>query len=88
MTHLLDAGEDFTTPADLNLLFSVGSGNGDTNCLTVPILEDVDFEGDHSFTVDIVSISPTSVGLADNAGVAVVNIEDDGTYSTTCRFIT
>ena len=89
MTHCLclsDAGEDFTIPLDLDLNFPVGVGNGASDCLNIQILEDFDFEGDHSFFVDIMSISPPTVGLADIAGQAVVNImDDDGTYSHTCR---
>ena len=75
-----EAGEDFVTPSNLNLVFTTGSVNGEEECLTLSILDDFDFEGLHSFQVDIQSISPPV--LTDIAGSGIVNIMDDDSELT------
>ena len=72
------AGMDYTTPADPTVTFAAGDGDGDSQCLSVTILNDDDFEGDHSFTVQIMSIEPPSVDIDTTAMGSAVIQDDDG----------
>ena len=73
--YFADAGTDYTIPPNLNLVFGTGSPNGASQCLSISTIQDFNFEGTHSFQVDIVSISPSKI--VDAAGVATVNIMDN-----------
>ena len=74
----LDAGMDFVmlTGAQLEIMFNEGDGQGMTRCLNIPIIDDANFEGDHSFQVTVESISSTNV--ADGTSTVSVTITDDG----------
>ena len=70
--------------ADLIVTFPIGSTNGTTDCFQIEILQDVDYEGDHDFTISIndTSISPAGI-VVDNAGVGQITIhENDGKLLT------
>ena len=72
---VLDAGEDFDITGNLDIVFMEGSVNGDTGCVNIPILEDPDFEGDHTFQVEVGSVSPS---IVDPPNLVAVTIMDDG----------
>ena len=76
LLFVLDAGEDFDITGNLDIVFTEGSMNGDTGCVNIPILEDPDFEGDHTFQVEIGSVSPSIVDPPLN--LVAVTIMDDG----------
>ena len=80
------AGMDYTTPADPTVTFAVGDGDGDSQCLSVTILNDDDFEGNHNFTVDIMSIEPSSVDIDTSDIGSVVIEDDDGEIRTVTSF--
>ena len=50
--------------------------NGEIECVNISILDDLNYEGPHSFQVDIQSISPNVI--SDAAGIGLVTIVDDG----------
>ena len=83
---LAAATSDFTIPADPTVTFTVGQGDGDSQCLSVTILNDNDFEGDHDFTVQIMSIEPSSVDIVTTAMGSVVIEDDDGEILTVTAF--
>lgn len=59
----------------MDLVFPEGSGNGDSRCLNIPIVNDNDFEGDHTFQVGVRTVTPNIVdGVA--LGDAPVIIQD------------
>ena len=65
-------------PAELDVFFASGSVNGDTDCLTIFILDDNALEGDHSFTV---SLNPPAapVTLTTPFSSPVTITDNDGT---------
>ena len=74
----LDNGLDFVTPmmSDLIVTFTEGSGNGTSDCFTIEILDDNDFEGDHEFGLSVMSVSPAGIATP-FAGFAQVTIMDN-----------
>ena len=74
----VDLGSDFTLPDNM-VNFQTGAGNGASDCVSISIIDDGDFEGDHSFTVGVMSFNPQT-NIA-NPGLGVVTIQDNqGTY--------
>ena len=73
-------GEDFTVTdtTELDVFFAAGSMTGDTDCLTITILDDDALEGDHSFTV---SLNPPAapVTLTTPSSSPVTITDNDGT---------
>ena len=53
----------------------MGSVNGEMQCANIDILEDNDYELDHTFTADIMTITPDAI--MNNAGTARIEITDD-----------
>ena len=56
-------------------MFPVGSGNGQTECTNIPIIDDPDFELTQTFNVDIMTISPSIISSA--GPMAQVEISDN-----------
>ena len=71
LSWILDEGTDFST-SNSALTFTRGT-NPNTECITVAIMPDNDFEGSHNFVVSIVSIMPP---VAPVDSVTTVFIED------------
>ena len=65
-----------TIPATVT--FSDGAVSGDTECLSIPIINDNDFEGDHSFQAQLMAFEPPSVPVIFDTSLATVTIRDDG----------
>ena len=59
------------------VVFSTGTNNGDTECISIMIVDDNDFEGDHSFTAVIDSITPSTIDILLSATPAVIVIQDN-----------
>ena len=76
LSFVLDAGQDFDITGNLDIVFTEGSMNGDTGCINIPILEDLDFEGNHTFQVEIEGVSPSIVDPPTD--LVTVTIMDDG----------
>ena len=64
-----------TIPA--NVTFSDGAVNGDIECLSIPIIDDNDFEGDHSFQAQLMAFEPTSVPVMLDMALATITIQDN-----------
>ena len=70
-------GQDFTSPAMPTVVFNTGADNGDTVCTSITIIDDDDFEGDHSFTADIDAITPSTIDIMLSTTAAEIVIQDD-----------
>ena len=69
-------GDDFSVPDPFQVTFDTMSVNGSLACINITILQDAALEGDHSFAVHIVSVSPGVVTIISPTYSPVV-IEDD-----------
>ena len=80
----LDAGTDFLTPAvsDLIVTFPIGSGNGASDCFTIEILDDNDFEGDHEFGLSVMSVSPAGIATPFPGLIQITIMDNDGKLLT------
>jgi len=79
------AGSDYT--ANSGVLFFNGTA-GDTETISVTILDDTEFENPEDFLIQFTTVSNTSVDITDE-GVGTINDDDaiimtDGTTETTC----
>lgn len=70
-------GGDFT-PVTPTIMFPVNSENGDTECFSVPINNDMSFEMVESFSLQIDSVEE---GVILNAASTTVSILDDDSKS-------
>ena len=69
-------GDDYSVPDPFQVTFDTMSVNGSLACINITILQDAALEGDHIFTVHIVSVSPGVVTIISPVYAPVV-IEDD-----------
>ena len=70
-------GTDFNG-ANLEATFAVGSiQTGNTACVNISITDDDALEGNHSFTVSLVSTTPSGVNISASSATTTVNIEDN-----------
>ena len=67
---------DFVVITPATVTFREGAVNGDTECLSIPVINDNDVEGDHSFQAQLMAIEPTSVPLMLDSTLATVTIQD------------
>ena len=73
-------GDDYILPDTFEATFTVGSMLGDTACSAVTIVDDVDLEGTHDFSVQISGTTPSGSQIMTSANFTTVEIEDnDGT---------
>ena len=72
---------DFTVPNAMELTVNFGSGSmdGDSDCLTISIIDDNALEGDHVFTV---SLAPPAspITLTDPSSSPVTITDNDGKW--------
>ena len=78
-------GSDYTSQSGV-LVFNGTAG--DTETISVPILDDTDFENPEDFTVQFTTVSDATVDISDTAN-GTINDDDaiimtDGTTETTC----
>jgi len=74
-----ELGSDFTIPdpTEMNVMFTVGSMDGTTDCLTISILDDDALEGEHSFNVSLNPPAPP-VTLTTPSSSPVTITDNDG----------
>ena len=75
------------TMANFSLTFPDGT-NETIRCTTVPIKNDTELEGDHAFTVDIVSAGSSPHAIVGALSTATVTIEDDESKSVSSIIVT
>ena len=71
--------DDYNAPDDLNLIFNIESINGDVQCLNLEIIDDADYEREHTFNIFIAEIEPPVV--MESAEAALVEITDNDSKS-------
>ena len=78
-------GSDYSTQSGVLVFNGVA---GDTETISVPILDDAEFENPENFTIEFISSSDAAVDISDTA-IGTINDDDaiimtDGTTETTC----
>lgn len=68
--------EDYTEPASLTYTFNTSTMSGDRACLYFGVVDDRNFEGDHSFTVSVY-LPTTPEGITVGTDSQSVTIEDN-----------
>ena len=72
-------GSDFTVEDPLTVTFNSGTtSSGDTACADITVLDDDALEGDHSFTVQLASTTPTGVTIGTDSSTTVTIQDNDG----------
>ena len=70
---------DFSVADPLTVTFNSGTtSSGDTACADITILDDDALEGDHSFTVQLTSTTPTGVTIGTDSSTTVTIQDNDG----------
>ena len=85
---ILDEGDDFSSN-DLLLTFVSGAAP-DTQCISIDVVDDVDFEESQNFSVSIMTISPpiaaagefATVMIQDSNGIAIIAMCKSGKMLT------
>ena len=72
-----DINEDFSGTSPSTVSFPAGSVDGNTSCLSIPIIDDDNFEGDHSFTARIMGVEPDTVNITIDDTLASIMIQDN-----------
>jgi len=73
-------GDDYILPDTFEATFTVGSMLGDTACSAVTIVDDLDLEGPHDFSVQISGTTPSGSQIMTSVNFTTVEIQDnDGT---------
>ena len=67
----------------LQATFPTSSMEGDTSCVNISILQDLDLEGDHEFDIEVTSATP-SVVMVGMPSEETVTILDDESRCTVC----
>ena len=87
--HVTVIGDDYQ-PDGTELVFSTQQqqlsqpGESITECINIDIVDDSRVEGEHMFSVEIVSVSPSSVvQCSPNNSASVHIIDDDGIENST-----
>ena len=62
-------------------------GSGDTECLSIPIINDNDFEGDHSFQAQLMTFEPSSVPAMLDMALATITIQDNDGEICCCNLM-
>ena len=70
---------DFSALSGLEVTFTSGSPNGAQQSVDIVIIDDAALEGDHEFTVELISINPSSVmiGMPSSTVVTITDNEGD-----------
>ena len=75
-TNLSVAGSDYVA-GPLQATFPISSMEGDTSCVNISILQDLALEGDHEFSVEVTSATPSivTVGMPSEEMVTILDDE-------------
>ena len=71
-------GEDFAASGGLQVTFTSGSPDDAQQSVVIAIIDDDVLEGDHDFTVQLVSTDPSSVMIGAQSDTTVTIIDDEG----------
>ena len=61
----------------LQAIFSTTSVEGSTSCIDIVILQDLALEGDHSFSVEVISATPSVVMVGTPREETVTILDDE-----------
>ena len=64
-------------PGPLQATFPTSSVEGSTSCVDIVILQDLVLEGDHSFSVEVISATPSVVMVGTPREETVTIIDDE-----------
>ena len=64
-------------PGPLQATFPTSSVEGSTSCVDIVILQDLVLEGDHSFSVEVISATPSVVMVGTPSEETVTIIDDE-----------
>ena len=64
-------------PGPLQAIFPTSSVEGSTSCVDIVILQDLVLEGDHSFSVEVISATPSVVMVGTPREETVTIIDDE-----------
>ena len=77
---------DFSALSGLEVTFTSGSPDGAQQSVDIVIIDDAALEGDHDFTVELISINPSGsnvmIGMQSNTTVTIT--DNDGKVSFAC----
>ena len=73
-------GEDFAASGGLQVTFTSGSPDDAQQSVVIAIIDDDVLEGDHDFTVQLVSTDPSSVMIGAQSDTTVTIIDDEGIH--------
>ena len=64
-------------PGPLQVTFPTSSVEGSTSCVDIVILQDLVLEGDHSFSVEVISATPSVVMVGTPREETVTILDDE-----------
>ena len=64
-------------PGPLQATFPTSSVEGSTSCVDIVILQDMALEGDHSFSVEVISATPSVVMVGTPSDETVTILDDE-----------
>ena len=64
----------------LQAIFPISSMEGATSCVNISILQDLVLEGDHTFGVEVTSVTPSVVIVGTPSEETVTILDDESTY--------
>ena len=70
------AGSDYVA-GPLQATFPTSSVEGSTSCVDIGILQDLTFESDHSFGIDVISATPSVVVVGTPSEETVTILDDE-----------
>ena len=77
LSPLSDNGVDFVVSDPAMVTFDEGAVDGVTECISISILNDNDFENDHSFQAQIMAVSPDDKPTILDSTLATILIQDN-----------
>ena len=70
-------GDDFMVNDPAIVTFDEGAGDGSSKCINIFVLNDDDFENDHSFQAQLMAISPSDKPMFLDTTLATILIQDN-----------
>ena len=77
LSPLSDNGDDFIVDDPAIVTFEEGAVDGDTECISISILNDNDFENDRSFQAQFMAVSPADKPTELDSARATILIQDN-----------
>ena len=76
---LSDEGQDYNVPTPPTVTFTTGAMNGAIECLNITLIDDDNYEGNHSFTAEIDSIVPATLDIdISNSSATILILDNNG----------